>query len=410
MHSHPELLLSVGIIFFIGLASDIAAKKIRIPRVTLLIIMGILLGPGVTDFLPHLFITEWFHIITTIALGMIGFLIGQQFTLTALKNSGKVVFAIALGKVLLSFILITLALYLLGLPFAAAVILASIASATAPAAVLEVVNELKINNQFVTTLLRVVALDDILAMLLFSLTLAFTTVNGDASWMTITQDGLVEILGSLLLGYLLGYPVAKITGRIKKGEPMMVEALGSVFLISGMAQWFELSPLLATMAMGSAVTTFATHHTRAFHAIENIKWLFMILFFLLAGASLEVDALLGIGAIGTAYIFFRIVGFYIGARLGARLSSSEPHIERWIGIALIPQAGVAIGMALIASQRHPEFSHLILPIILGTTVIFEIIGPVVTRFALIKSLHKGMVPHQPRTTTLTTCPKESDSQ
>lgn len=385
MNTYSELIISIGFIFFLGLMADVIAKKISIPRVTILIVVGIVLGPSVTNILPKEFTNEWFHVITSIALGMVGFLIGHQFTYNELKKSGATVFSIALGKVLLSFILIAVVLISIGLPLPVAFILASIASATAPAAVYEVVSELNIKNRFTTTLISIVALDDILAMFLFSLVLAIINASGQSGLHIVFASGMVEIFGSLFLGYAFGYPIAKITGRIQPGEPSMVEALGSVFLITGIAQYLELSPILATMAMGSAVSTFATHHTRALHAIENIQWPFMIMFFLLAGASLELETISDIGVIGLYYIVARIVGFYFGARLGARLGGSEKNIERWIGLALIPQAGVAIGMALIASQRYYDYTHIILPVILGTTVIFEIFGPIVTKYVIQKS-------------------------
>ena len=385
MNTHPELILYIGIVFFLGLAADILANKISVPRVTLLIILGIFIGPSGLNFLPQVFIDEWFHTITIIALGMIGFLIGQQFTWSKLKKSGIAVFSIALGKVLMSFVFISVALVLVGLPLPAAVILASIASATAPAAIYEVVHEMKIRNKFVTTLLAVVAFDDILAMFLFSLVLAVLSASEQLGWYMIVSSGVIEIFGSLILGYMIGYPIAKITGRIKAGEPSMVEALGSVFFISGLSQWLGLSPILAAMAMGSAVTTFAKHHKNPFHAIENIQWIFMIIFFILAGAALELDTVVSVGLVGLVYIISRLVGFYLGARLGAKLSGSDINIEKWMGLALVPQAGVAIGMALIASQHYAEYTHLILPIVLGTTLIFEIFGPMLTRFALRKS-------------------------
>ncbi len=385
MNTHPELILSIGIIFFLGLGADILANKISIPRVTLLIILGIFTGPSGLNLLPQVFIDEWFHSITTIALGMIGFLIGQQFTWSKLKRSGIVVFSIALGKVLMSFVFISVMLILVGLPLPAAVILASIASATDPVAVYEVVHEMNIRNKFAKTLLAVVAFDDILALFLFSLVLAVLSASEQVGWYMIVSSGMIEIFGSLLFGYVIGYPIAKITGRIKPGEPSMVEALGSVFIISGASLWLGFSPILASMAMGSAVTTFAKHHTNPFHAIENIQWLFMIIFFILAGASLELNALFGVGLVVFAYIVSRLIGFYLGARLGAKLSGSDINIEKWMGLALIPQAGVSIGMALIASQHYTEYTHLILPIVLGTTVIFEIFGPMVTRYTLRKS-------------------------
>ncbi|MEA3289460.1 MAG: cation:proton antiporter [Campylobacterota bacterium] len=379
-------LFIIGIIFFFGLAADVLGRKTSIPRVTFLIITGIILGPSVLNILPKHFVNNWFETITIIALGMVGFLLGQQFTLKSLKDMGKTVFSIAIGKVLFAFLFISITLvFLFNIPFEVSLILASIATATAPAAVYETVNELKIDNKFSKKLLAIVAFDDILALFLFSLVLAFVGFNNGSSDTNIIANGFYEIFGSIILGFISGYPVAKITGRLNGGEPLMVEALGSVFIMCGAAIMLGLSPILTTLALGSSVATFASHHSTPFHAIKNIEWPFMILFFLLAGASLDIAALLTLGSIGIVYIFMRILGIYIGAKIGAKISNANKNIQNYIGLALIPQAGVAIGMALMASHKFEQFSSIILPIVLGTTVFFEIIGPVATRYALKKT-------------------------
>lgn len=384
MNIELNILFIIGVIFFLGLISDVLGRKTAIPRVTFLIVIGIFLGPSGIDYLPKEFISDWFELITTIALGMVGFLLGQQFTLNSLQQIGKKVFYIAFFKVLVSFILLAFLLFMIGVKLEIALILATIGSATAPGALYEVVHELKVKTKFTKTLLSVVAFDDILALLLFSFVLSFINLSTQGDLYEILSFGLFEILGSLLLGYTIGYPIAKITGRLNGGEPIMIEALGSVFIVCGLAIMLGLSPILSTMAMGSAVATYATHHKIAFHAIKNIEWPFMIIFFLLAGASLELYSLFEVGFIGFVYILARILGFYFGARIGVRLSGSDKEYERFIGFALIPQAGVAIGMALMASHTLEISSEIILPIILGTTVFFEIIGPVIARFVIKK--------------------------
>lgn len=378
-------LLIIGIIFFIGLASDVLGRKTAVPRVTFLIIIGIIIGPSGAELLPKSFITEWFNTITTVSLGMIGFLLGQQFTLKALKKIGKQVFYIAFFKVFLTFVLLSSIFIIIGLKSDIAFVLAAIASATAPAAIYEIIHELKIKNDFTKTLLGVVAFDDILALLLFSIVLSFISFNGYSGFYEIFGRGIFDIIASIGIGFLIGYPVAKITGRLNGGEPIMAEALGSVFIISGIAIALDLSPILSAMALGSAVSTFATHHKTPFHAIKHIEWPFMIIFFLLAGASLHLDSLSGIGLIGFVYISVRIIGFYIGARFSAKISGSDEIIQKFIGLALIPQAGVAIGMALMASQKFNDEGNIILPLILGTTVFFEIAGPVIARYAIKRS-------------------------
>jgi Kef-type K+ transport system membrane component KefB len=187
--------------------------------------------------------------------------------------------------------------------------------------------------------------------------------------------------------------MAYLSGRIRPGEPTLAEALGLVALCAGIAVWLDLSPILAAMMMGSTVASLASHHERAFNEIDGIEWPFMILFFLLAGASLHIDELLAVGWIGVVYILARTVGTYCGAGIAARFSGAEAIIQRWMGVCLLPQAGVAIGMALMVSQRFPELKNTILPIVIGSTVFFEIIGPVITRRVLkhVKSVEPTLI-------------------
>ena len=195
-------------------------------------------------------------------------------------------------------------------------------------------------------------------------------------------NGLEEIGGSLLLGGLLGIPMAYLTGRVRPGEPTLAEAMGFVLLCGGIATWLELSPILAAMVMGSAVASLASHHDRPFHAIEGVEWPFLILFFILAGASAHPEALLSVGGVTVVYMIVRCIGSYAGARAGARWAGANETTRKWMGFCLFPQAGVALGMALIASQRFPEFEAYLLPVILASTIIYELFSPLVTRKAL----------------------------
>ena len=386
MNTQAELIFTIGIIFFLGLIADTIGKKTSIPRVTFLIIIGIFIGPSGFDFIPDVLTKELFHTIATLALGIIGFLVGQQLTIRALKKSGITVLIVTLGKVFGSFIFVLVLLLFAGLPISTSLLLASISTATAPAAVYEVVQESKINNNFSFTLMSIVALDDILALLMFSLSLTFIDILTYKSMDTILFKAFFEIFGSLLLGFALGYPIAKLTHFIPKGNASLVEALGSVFVICGLSLWFDFSPIISTMALGSSIATFASiHQSRPFYAIKNIRGIVMILFFVLAGASLDISMLPQMSIFGLIYIVARSIGQYIGAKIGAKLSNADEMIEKWMGLALIPQAGVAIGMALIASQHYEEHNQIILSLIVGTTVIFEVFGPFATKYALKKS-------------------------
>jgi Kef-type K+ transport system membrane component KefB len=274
----------------------------------------------------------------------------------------------------------------IGVTVEIAILLGCIASATAPAATLDIVLEADHEGPFSNLLLSIVALDDIWGLILFSIGVAVVMAEGGNTAETSQLYIVVkDIGGALLIGLTLGFPAAYLTGRIRMGQPMLMEALGLVFLCGGLALLLEVSFLVASIVMGSVVANFASHHEYPFHEIENIEWPFMSIFFVLAGASLEFDAILDVGLIGLLYIVSRMIGKIVGARIGAELSGADSTTRHWMGYALLPQAGVAMGMALVASNQFPEYRQTLLTIVIGSTVFFEIIGPIFTRMALRKS-------------------------
>jgi Kef-type K+ transport system membrane component KefB len=381
--SELPLLLIFGLLFLLGLGADLVGRHTAIPRVTMLIIAGLAVGPIGLDLLPRGLVDLWFPPLTALALSLVGFLLGEKLSVTALRAHGGTVVAITLGETLASLVAVLLALLALGVHPVPAILLAGISSASAPTATFDVVRESGIRGEFADTLLAVVALDDAIALLLFSLSLAVASaIGGENTALWSLGGGLAEIGGSLLIGAALGVPMAYLTGRIRPGEPTLAEAMGFVLLCGGLAHWLELSPVLASMTMGAVVASLAKHHERPFHAIEGIEWPFLILFFILAGATAHIDALLLVGGITAVYMMFRCLGTYAGAWLAAYLARVDPATRRWIGVCLYPQAGVSIGMALLAAQRFPALEPYLLPTILASTIIYEIVTPALTRKAL----------------------------
>lgn len=377
-----RILVTFGGLFLLGLVADLLGRRTPLPRVSVLLVAGFLIGPAVLDWLPG-FTADWFPVLTNIALAMIGFLLGHNLTPARLRELGRPVLAMSLGEVLLTALLVFAVLSLFGVPVELALLLAGIAPATAPAATLDVVEEYGARGHFTDTLLGIVAIDDAWGLLAFSLLLAAAqAIAGHGGALDSLLAGGREILGSLLLGLALGLPMAYLTGRIRPGEPTQAEALGVVLLCAGLAAWLEVSYILSAIVLGAVVANFARHHERPFRAIEGLDWPFLVLFFLLAGASLHVETLVQAGVLTFAYIALRILGRIAGTRLGGRISGADAATRRWMGLALLPQAGVAIGMALVAAQRFPEIADIILPVVLGSTVVFELLGPVVTRWAL----------------------------
>ncbi len=384
MSDQNIVIFVVGSLFLLGLVADIIGRFTVLPRVTILLISGVVVGPAVLDLLPKFFIDEWFSIITDIALGMIGFLLGQKFTLQKFRKMGKSVFVISLMEVLGAFLTVFVILALLQIPLPVALLLATIAPASAPAAIYDVVKEMRIKNLFSEKVLGVVAIDDLWGLILFSLSLSFAGMlsGGESDWIRYLQSGMKELGGSLVLGVGFGLIVSWLTGRVQQGEPTQAEALGSVFLVVSIAQYFAFSPLLSAMVLGATVANVASHHKRPFEAIEGFEWPFLILFFLLAGASLHLDSLLGVGSIGIAYILARIAGLYFGSYWGATIAKNDRFTQKMLGVTLLPQAGVAVGMALMATQHYPEYKDIILPVVIGSTVFFELLGPIAARKTL----------------------------
>jgi len=206
--------------------------------------------------------------------------------------------------------------------------------------------------------------------------------NGAASHASPLAHAAYDLGGALAVGLLTGLPAAYLTGRLSPGEPLQAEALGVVFLTAGLALWLGVSVLLAGITAGAVVANLARHHERAFHEIEHVEWPFMLIFFLLAGATLEIDRLPELGLIGLGFVVLRTVARLVGGWIGAGLAGLTPVERRWTGPALLPQAGVAIGMALVAGEAFPDWRDIILTVTVGTTVLFELIGPPATMYAL----------------------------
>lgn len=377
-----EFLIAIGSILLLSLATDFLGKRTFLPRVTLLLIFGIIVGDEVLGVIP-LNVTSRFEIITDISLLMIGFLLGGKLTLNSFKYDSRQIIWISLSAALGTTLLVTIALITMGISTEIAILLGCISAATAPAATFETVQESNNNNKFSKLLLAIVAIDDAWALILFSLGLAFISIiNGGQDSSTHLIHASYDIFGALLIGGLIGVPAAILTGRVKPGQPMLTEALGLVFICGGISLWLDVSFLISAMTMGAIVTLLAKHHDYAFHEIENIERPFLVVFFILAGATLEVSMLAGLGLIGLVYILARISGKLVGAWIGARVSQSNIEVQHWMGAALMPQAGVAIGMALLIANKFPEYQQTILSIVISTTIFFELIGPIFTRMAL----------------------------
>lgn len=382
MNISPSFLLTVGGFLLLGLIASTIARRTILPRVTILLLFGVVVGGDCLDLVPPLF-SEHFDVVADITLVMIGFLIGGKLTLASIKGSARSVFWISLVGAVVTVAVVGLTLRLCGVPSELALMLGCVAAATAPAAVYDVVAQFQPEGKFAKQLLSIVALDDVWGLVLFGLGLAYLkSSSGDDGGAVVLVNVVRDLGGALVLGVIIGLPGAYLTGLAKKGQPILSEALGLVLVCGGIALWLEVSHLIAAMTMGCVIANKAKHHKYPFHALEGVESIFLVIFFVLAGVSLDLAALKDVGLLGSAYVLARAAGKCLGGWTGGLVAGADTLTKRWIGPAMLPQAGVAIGMALVASAELPEYKHIILPIVIGSTVLFEIVGPVFTRIAI----------------------------
>lgn len=376
-------LIALGIIYLLSLVGDWVGRHTPVPRVALLLTAGYVLGPQAFGVISEA-AREWFPLVADIALVMVGFLVGGMLTRDALRAHGR---AVLLGSAMVTvctFLAVFLGLTVAGVSIAACLVLAAVATATDPAATLDTIRSSGSRGPFSTTLTGIVALDDAWGLVAFSMALAVADhLVGQNGFGHAIADGARDILGGVLLGAVVGIPMAYLTGRIHKGEPTQSEALGMVLLCGGLALWLEVSFLLAAMVMGLVVTNLAKHHRRPFHAIEGIEWPFLVVFFVLAGASLSLDEVADGGWLLAGYIVLRLLGRVVGGAVGGRLGRMPTRQSGWLGLTLLPQAGVALGMTIVGVQRFPEIAGTVLPVVLAATVVFEMVGPFLTRAGLV---------------------------
>jgi len=378
---HYEILFGLGVMFLVGLVADALSRRWPIPRVTTMVAAGVLLGPHVLGWLT-LNGDQVYEFVSKIALTMVGFLVGGEITRSVILSSGFKLIAYSLVISLITAAVVLTGLWLIGVPIALALLLAGVSTSTDPAATLDVVQQTNSKGAVANALKVIVALDDIWGILIFSIMLTFAEgLAFEGYSLDIVWHAGRDIGGAIVVGIAVGIPMAYLTGRVRAGEPTVAEALGMVFLCAGIAMWLNVSYLLASMVLGAWVVNFAKHHRRPFSSVEGIEWPFLILFFVLSGASLNLTMLWEVGFIGAAYIGLRILGRGLGGIPGGYWLR-DARSGSWTGIALLPQAGVALGMALVAGDRFPEYRDTVITVIIAATVVFELFGPVLARHLL----------------------------
>lgn len=382
-----ELYFYLALSLFLALIAGKIVKQVKLPNVTGYLIMGLIAGPYCLNLVPADMVSK-LSIIPEIALGFIAFSIGSEFKLSYLKKVGKAPIIIAILEAVGAVVFVDLALILTGNDIAFSLVLGAIAAATAPAATLMVVKQYKAKGPVTETLLPVVALDDAAALMCFGLSVAVAkSINSteEVSVISTILNPVIEIVGALLIGAVLGVIfrfLAKFyTGR---GNRLAI-TYAMVFLCIGVCDYIGWSALLACMAMSAVLVNTSNASDVIFEQVDRMTPPVFMLFFFLSGADLNLGLLSKVGVIGIIYIIFRVVGKVVGAAVGGKISNAKPIVQKYLGFTLIPQAGVAIGLAATSMTVVPEYGETIRTIILCGTVIYELIGPVTTKIALKKA-------------------------
>jgi Kef-type K+ transport system membrane component KefB len=377
----------LAIALFLGLFSSKLMKKIHLPNVTGYLIIGLIAGPYCLNILP-LKIIDHFSIIPEIALGFIAFSIGAEFKLSYLKKVGKAPIIISIAEAFGAVLFVDVILIATGNDIAFSIVLGSIAAATAPAATLMVVRQYKAKGPVTDTLLPVVAIDDAVALMAFGLSVAVAKTIGSkeaVSFVSTILDPVVEIVGALLFGAVLGFILRYLTHWFTGRGNRLSVTLGMVLLCIGISNMIGFSPLLACMAMSAVYVNTSNVSEIVFEQVDRITPPIFMLFFFISGAELDISILPTVGFLGTLYIIFRMIGKVLGAAFGAKISKADPVVKKYLGYTLIPQAGVAIGLASVAMTVVPEYGNQLKTVILCGTIIYELIGPVITKIALKKA-------------------------
>lgn len=393
-----ETLFYLGLIFVFGALTEWLSPKIHIPRVVGYLFLGLIIGPEVIGLIPREFVDKS-HIITDLALSIIAVLVGATLRISTLKGHEKEVMYITLFQSLGTFLVVTIGFILMGniLDFPTqqvtiiALLLGGIATATAPATPYAIVHELRAKGNFTSTLLSVVAADDAIALIMFSLAItAGVTLIGSGifEWVNIV-DAIVLIGLSIFVGViaaLANFVLEKLFSHHKGMET--ISTLGLIFIVYSVSEHWNLEPLLSAMVMGAVMVNMSPDFDIVEEEIDNhLTEIIFMLFFIMSAMHLKFSAVFALPLAIELYVVLRIFGKVLGAYVGAVLAGSSTIVKKYMGIALLPQAGVAIGLAL-SIQNHDgleSIAPIILNVVIATTFIHELIGPFMTKYAIQKS-------------------------
>lgn len=409
------VILALSLMLMLGFLMTRVTKLLRLPNVTAYIVTGILIGPFCLDLIPDRVI-QGTAFLPDIALAFIAFSTGEFFRFDALRRSGWGVVIVTLAESLLASLLVFIAVFWgLGLPLPFSIVLAALAAATAPASTMMTIRQTGAKGPFVDTLLQVVALDDIVGLVAYSvaISIAASAVSGEAFALSTVISPLLRNTAAVIIGCMFGF-VMKGMLTHRATDNRLIVSVALLFAFCGLCAAFGISPLLGCMAMGTVYIN-TTGDTRLFRQLGYFSPPTLLLFFVRSGLSFDLGALVSatgnfgrypLLVVGVVYFVVRILGKYAGAYLGSAAARKEKETRLFLGLALIPQAGVAIGLAALGARTlGGETGRALETIILASSVLYELIGPACGKLSLYLS-HS----YSDKLEELTETPTDADGQ
>lgn len=400
--SHHTLFV-IGLLLIFGYFLGKLADRIKLPEITGYIISGLLMGDAVFKIItPH----SDLSIVTDVALALIALTIGGEFYITKLKVMGKEVFILTVFQILLTYIVVSVSLFLFKMELPFALLMGAIATATAPAATVAIVQSLRAHGKFIDRLYGIVAMDDAGAVIVFSITFAIATgmlsphgAAGEHGALLLIFHAFQEIIISVAIGGLFGFFIHKATKNHSNTGEVLILTLSLVLVETALAIFFHLSPLLSNMAAGAVLINISPRNHRIFRTLEPLSPPIYALFFIIAGTELNPLVLMQkeILILGAVFIFSRAIAKYLGIHLGARLIGSAHNIRKYLGFCMLPQAGVAIGLVLMIQTSPailalpPEQQNtitLMVNVVLLAVFFNELTGPPLSKYAIVNAMEE----------------------
>ncbi|MFA5560178.1 MAG: cation:proton antiporter [Acholeplasmataceae bacterium] len=416
-----HLIFKVAVVLFVGFIGGKIAKRFKLPEVSGYLVLGLILGPSLGLIFTGYqgFISDGdqnaLKFVSEIALAFIAFSIGSEFSVTQMKKIGKKINTITMYEVLFAVLAVFLILFFIPKPepimvgynpfskgnISFGLILASMSAATAPAATLMVMRQYRAYGPVTKTVLPVTALDDIYGIVVFgffiSIAQMLVSTTSMPVWLMITKP-FIEVFGSIIIGMIIGYVLSKVSSRFEKIRDdlqvismiAILFGIGVTVLLNNYFVKYNLgvSSLLVNIMIGTMVANMVKKPANTFNSVNDFTTPFYVLFFTLAGASLDLgiiktSALISI--IAVSYIFARGIGKFSGAYVGSAVSKADPMVKKYLGFALLPQGGVSLGLLVIVSRQMPSFYPLISTIIMLSILIYETTGPIFAKHAISKA-------------------------